>query len=144
MNAYTAFVSGVLFPLQERAKGHHSVALRRRLERSQWLAPDVIEAERVARLRAFLVTIGQRVPYYTDLFRSSGFDPAALRAVHDLAALPLLTKDIIRARTDDLKATGHGPISRYNTGGSSGQPLVFYIGKGRKSHDVAAKWRATH
>ena len=26
---------------------------------------------------------------------------------------------------------------------SSGEPLVFYIGHGRKSHDVAAKWRAT-
>ena len=35
------------------------------------------------------------------------------------------------------------PLSRYNTGGSSGEPLVFHIGKDRKSHDVAAKWRAT-
>ena len=143
MNAYTAFVSRLLFPLQERVKGHDSVALRRRLERSQWLAPEVIEAEQVSRLREFLLTIGRRVPYYTELFRRSGFDPAAMTSVRDLGALPLLTKDIIRARTDDLKAAGHGPISRYNTGGSSGQPLVFYIGKDRKSHDVAAKWRAT-
>ena len=51
MNAYTAFVSRLLFPLQERVKGHDSVALRRRLERSQWLAPEVIEAEQVSRLR---------------------------------------------------------------------------------------------
>lgn len=143
MSVYTSFVSSVLFPLQERVKGHQSLALRQRLERSQWLTPAAIEAERVARLRGFLVTIGERVPYYKALFQAIGFDPAALTSVRDLSALPLLTKDIIRARTSDLKAVGHGPISRYNTGGSSGQPLVFYIGKGRKSHDVAAKWRAT-
>ena len=42
-----------------------------------------------------------------------------------------------------MKARGHGPLTRYNTGGSSGEPLVFFIGRDRKSHDVAAKWRAT-
>jgi phenylacetate-CoA ligase len=31
----------------------------------------------------------------------------------------------------------------FNTGGSSGEPLVFFIGKQRVTHDVAAKWRAT-
>ncbi len=34
-------------------------------------------------------------------------------------------------------------LARFNTGGSSGEPLIFYIGKERVSHDVAAKWRAT-
>ncbi len=143
VSPYTAFVSGVMFPLQERLKRHHSVALRRRLEQSQWAAPEVIQAEQLQRLRAFLADIGRRVPYYTETFLRCGFDPAGLRSVQDLASLPLLTKDTIRARTEDLKAAGHGPLARYNTGGSTGQPLVFYIGKDRKSHDVAAKWRAT-
>ena len=34
-------------------------------------------------------------------------------------------------------------LSRFNTGGSSGEPLIFFIGTERVSHDVAAKWRAT-
>ncbi|MCQ8180325.1 AMP-binding protein [Methylomonas sp. SURF-1] len=34
-------------------------------------------------------------------------------------------------------------MARFNTGGSSGEPLIFYIGRRRVSHDVAAKWRAT-
>jgi phenylacetate-CoA ligase len=34
-------------------------------------------------------------------------------------------------------------LARCNTGGSSGEPLIFFIGKERVSHDVAAKWRAT-
>ena len=31
----------------------------------------------------------------------------------------------------------------FRSGGSSGEPLIFFMGKERKSHDVAAKWRAT-
>lgn len=141
--SYTRFTSGLVFPLHERLKGHDSVAVRRRLERSQWLEPQAIAAEQAERLRDFLVTIGERVPYWRALFRERGFDPQALRSVADLQALPLLDKATIRQHAEAMKAEGHGPLTRYNTGGSSGQPLVFYIGKARKSHDVAAKWRAT-
>ena len=140
---YTRFASGVLFPLHEHVKGHDSVALLRRLERSQWLQPQQVLAEQGLRLREFLVDIGRRVPYWRETFNELNFDPAGVRSASDLQALPLLTKATIRTHIDRMKAQGHGPLTRYNTGGSSGQPLVFYIGKDRKSHDVAAKWRAT-
>jgi phenylacetate-CoA ligase len=140
---YTRLASGVLFPLHERIKRHSSVALRERLERSQWFEPAQLEEEQGRRLRAFLVEIGARVPYWRDLFRELRFDPAAVCSAADLVALPLLTKAEIRRHSGRMKTAGHGPLSRYNTGGSSGQPLVFYIGRARKSHDVAAKWRAT-
>ena len=143
MSAYTRLCAGVIFPLHEAIKGHSSVAVRRRLETSQWWPREQLEAWRTQHLREFLGKIGQSVPYYRELFRSRGFDPRAVTSTGDLAALPLLTKADIRTHTDALKADGHGPISRYNTGGSSGEPLVFYIGRDRKSHDVAAKWRAT-
>lgn len=140
---YTKLASAGLFPLHERLKGHDSVAVRRRLERSQWRSTADILAEQTDRLRDFLTDIGRRVPYWRKLFRELDFDPKGLTSAQDLQRLPLLTKATIRAHTEDMKAQGHGPLSRYNTGGSSGQPLVFYIGKARKSHDVAAKWRAT-
>ncbi len=143
MGLYTQFSAGVLFPLHERLKGHHSVALRKQLEESQWWPADVLEAYRTQRLRDYLVEIHTRVPYYRQLFASLQFDPTAVRSTADLAALPLLGKQDIRRNLELFKAQGHGPLTRYNTGGSSGEPLVFYMGKGRKSHDVAAKWRAT-
>lgn len=140
---YTSIVSGALFPLHEWLKGHDSVSVRRRLDRSQWLSGSEIARVQAQRLRGFLIEIGIKVPYWRELFRKLEFDPAALTNVVDLQALPLLDKAEIRAHVEQMKADGHGPITRYNTGGSSGQPLVFYIGKARKSHDVAAKWRAT-
>lgn len=143
MSLYTSLCADVLFPLHERLKGHDSVALRKRLEESQWWPAEKLEAYRARRLQQFLIDIGQRVPYYRQLFKRLDFDPGAVRSMDALRLLPLLTKSDIRENVDDLKACGHAPLTRYNTGGSSGEPLVFYMGKGRKSHDVAAKWRAT-
>ncbi len=143
MSLYTQLCTQWVFPLHERLKGHSSVAWRRQLEESQWWSADALQALRTKRLRNFLVAIGQRVPYYRDLFRQHHFDPAHVGSIADLRALPLLQKSDIRAHVDAFKAQDHGPLTRYNTGGSSGEPLVFYMGRARKSHDVAAKWRAT-
>lgn len=140
---YTSVCSGLLFPLHERLKRHDSVAVRRRLEQSQWWPRERIIADQAERLRGFLVDVGRHVPYWRQHFERSGFDPARLQSVADLRRLPLLTKSDIRAHVESLKADDAGPLARYNTGGSSGEPLIFYIGKGRSSHDVGAKWRAT-
>jgi phenylacetate-CoA ligase len=140
---YTRFASGLLFPLQERIKHHHSVVLRAELERTQWLPPESIRDLQLARLRQFLAAAGRQVPYYERLFAEHAFDPAAVQSLADLSRLPLLDKARIRSNVDALKSRSAGPLVKYNTGGSSGEPLVFYMGMGRVSHDVAAKWRAT-
>jgi phenylacetate-CoA ligase len=143
VSLYTSICSNLLFPLHERLKGHDSVALHKSLEASQWWPAEQLEIYRARRLQQFLVDIGQRVPYYQQLFKQLNFDPNTVRSTAALQLLPLLTKTDIRENIENLKAKGHGPLTRYNTGGSSGEPLIFYMGKGRKSHDVAAKWRAT-
>jgi len=143
MSLYTEFVSSLLFPLHERLKGHDSVAVRRQMEQAQWLSGDQIAALQSARLRELLVNVGTHVPYYQALFQSTGFDPSAVTSAADLQRLPFLTKSVIRANTEALKHAQAQHLARYNTGGSSGEPLIFFIGKKRVSHDVAAKWRAT-
>lgn len=143
MRLYTALCANLLFPLHERLKHHDSAARRRQLEQSQWWPVGRLEQHRIERLRAFLEQIGRTVPYYREVFAREAFDPSGIDSIEALRRLPFLTKPVIRANAEQLKAEVHGPLSRYNTGGSSGEPLIFYIGKSRKSHDVAAKWRAT-
>jgi len=140
---WTSFVAGWLFPLHERIKGHSSVERLRELEASQWWPHPELDALRVDRLARFLADVYRHVPYYRRTFDEAKFDPSAVRSLGDLAQLPFLTKALIRANSDALKADDAPALRRYNTGGSSGEPLVFFIGKGRVSHDVAAKWRAT-
>ena len=140
---YTALVAGLLFPLHERLKGHDSHVRLRELEASQWMEEARLEELQLQKLRRFLVAIDKTVPYYTARFSEVGFVPGDATSRADLAKVPLLTKPLIRANVDRLKARGATKLIRYNTGGSSGEPLVFYMGPDRVSHDVAAKWRAT-
>ncbi|WP_198245551.1 phenylacetate--CoA ligase family protein [methane-oxidizing endosymbiont of Gigantopelta aegis] len=87
--------------------------------------------------------VQQHVPYYRQLFQRLNFSVESIKSLQDLSRLPLTSKTIIRQQTEQLKADDAVGLARFNTGGSSGEPLVFYIGKKRVSHDVAAKWRAT-
>ena len=142
-HAYRRTVAGVLFPLQERFKGHDTVRLRQQMEQSQWWPAERIVELQLQRLRALLTDIGVHVPYYRAMFAKHRFDPAALQNVTDLGRLPLLDKAAIRANTEAMKHEQATRLARFNTGGSSGEPLIFFIGKERVGHDVAAKWRAT-
>lgn len=139
---YTRLVSGLIFPLHERLKRHDSVVLRRQLEKSQWWSPEQLRALQWQRLQS-LLREAERVPYYRERFAREGIRLNELRGLEDLSRLPLLTKADIRAHSDALRHPEARELARFNTGGSSGEPLVFYIGKERVSHDVAAKWRAT-
>ncbi|UTY56933.1 phenylacetate--CoA ligase family protein [Massilia sp. erpn] len=141
---YTALISGLIFPLHERMKQHASVAVRRHMEESQYWPEPRLQDLQLQRLKRLLLRAQSKVPYYRELFVGMDFDPARdLHALSDLARLPLMDKATIRANSDRLKAEDAVGLARFNTGGSSGEPLIFYIGKERVSHDVAAKWRAT-
>jgi phenylacetate-CoA ligase len=139
----TRLVAGLLFPLHEWLKGHDSVACRHALEQSQWLPREHIETAQLARLRTLLMQVQRQVPYYRQLFSRLDFHPERVHDLRDLRCLPLLRKSDIRAHSASFKSDYAGRLKRGNTGGSSGEPLIFYLGKDRISHDVAAKWRAT-
>jgi phenylacetate-CoA ligase len=139
---YTRFLAGLAFPLHEYLKGHSSAAVRRALEKTQWWDAERLRDLRMQRLRSLLMHADANVPYYTRLFRECGFVPGSLKEPLDLERLPLLTKGLIRTNLEDIKASNARGLVHFNTGGSSGQPLVFFVSKERISHDVAGKWRA--
>ena len=140
---YTRFASSIVFPLHERLKKHDSVRMRRELERSQWYPPERLQALQIERLRGFLADVRDHVPYYRAIFSQHRFEPAQLQSVSDLKKLPFLDKATIRDNGPELQADDAGRLTRFNTGGSTGEPLVFLVGRASVSHDVAAKWRAT-
>ncbi len=140
---YTRIAAGLIFPLQERLKGHSTVAVRRALEESQWWSAVQLRELQLRRLRSLLEHAAGEVPYYRALLQRLHLTPADFRELSDLQKLPFLTKPLIRANQDVLKSERAQGLARFNTGGSSGEPLIFFIGRERVSHDVAAKWRAT-
>lgn len=143
MGLYTSLVANFIFPLQEKLKNHDTVAVRHAMEDSQWWPQEKMEQFRLECLRFLLTQAGQHVPYYRDCFLKLGFEPTKIQSLADLEKLPFLTKATIRAEGDRMKSDVAKGLARFNTGGSSGEPLIFFIGNERVSHDVAAKWRAT-
>src|SRR3569832_394633 len=140
---YTRFVSGVFFPLHDRLIGLLTTRVRRGLEETQWWPRERLDALRLVRLRGLLGHAYRYVPYYKDVLDRAGLVGGAVTSLDDLQRLPLLTKSLIRTHSERLTSTQARQLARFNTGGSSGEPLVFLLGKERVSHAVAAKWRAT-
>lgn len=143
MKLYTSLVANFLFPVQEKLKKHNTVAIRKAMDDSQWWSSEQLEKLRIERLRKLLLNAQKHVPYYRDCFAAQGFDPRTINSLKDLQKLPFLTKAVIRAEGDRMKSDIAQDLARFNTGGSSGEPLIFFIGNERVGHDVAAKWRAT-
>lgn len=143
MSLYTKLISRWLFPFHEKLKGHHSVAIRKAMEKSQWWSGDQISDFQANRLQQLISKAYRHVPYYQQLMDEHRIRPESITCVQDLRQFPFLTKQLIKHNTDALKADTDPSLQRFNTGGSTGEPLIFYIGKERVSHDVAAKWRAT-
>lgn len=141
-SAYARFVSGFLFPLHERLKGHATIARLRDLDGSQWWSAERLADAQANRLREFMTRIGSSVPYYRALFASLGLKPGDMRGEADLSRVPFLTKALIREHGAALAAEGATDLRAASTGGSTGEPLRFRVGPARVSSDVALRQRA--
>ena len=76
-----------------------------------------------------MLTIAEaHIPYYRELFKSLGIQARDIRSLKDFAALPVLTKDVIRERMDDLvrEDVPRAKLMTVYSGGSTGVPLKFY------------------
>ncbi len=143
MSLYTKLVSKFLFPLHEQLKGHDTVAIRKAMEESQWWGREQVNNFQLERLKNLMSHVYEHVPYYRNVMDEHQINPADITTLKDLQRLPFLTKPLIKQHTDELRSDTNPQLQRFNTGGSTGEPLIFYIGKERVTHDVAAKWRAT-
>ncbi len=140
---YTRLVSSLLFPVHELLKKHTTVKVRKKLEKTQWISTDEIKALQLQRLSALLRHAQRHVPYYRELFKRIDLNCDNIQSLNILHSIPFLNKAVIRDNYEQLKSDIPAGLAKFNTGGSSGQPLNFFIGLERVSHDVAAKWRAT-
>ena len=81
-----------------------SIRLRtmRELATHQFDAVADLHRRRSDRLQAIAVEAATHVPFWRERFAAAGIDPREVRDIDDLAGLPLLTKDDVRGRLDDL------------------------------------------
>ena len=143
MSFNESLVRQLVLPLHERLRGRSTMAQWRRLRRNDRLDHDTFESLRLAKLRRLLAHCMASVPYYQAVFREAGISDQREFGFADLTRLPVLEREILRAQGDALIARGwEDRLIQYSTGGSTGQPLVFYTDKHREACLNAQKLRA--
>lgn len=126
-----------------RARRPDVLSSLRELESSERLPAHTLRAMQQEHLLATLVHASEKVPYYRDIFRSRGIDPVYAGASAALEALPVLTKEIIRERREDLIAedADRRGAAGNATGGSTGRPLTFLQDRSHRRWNQAALYR---
>lgn len=121
-------VGKLIHPAWDLYEQSRRLRTMRRMERQQWDGPEVVRERQAAALAGICRHAAARSPFYRDRFREAGVDPAAVRHIDDLAALPLLTKDDVRNESARLIADDHDParLIEAKTGGSTGVALRVF------------------
>jgi phenylacetate-CoA ligase len=139
-------VARLLYRAQESLLKRPTFALWRSLEKSQWLSHGEIEALQEKRLNALLATALEHSPWHAQRIREAGMEEMVRSqavTLADLRRLPLMDKRDARENVDTLVwHEAPGGVYKYTTGGSSGEPLIFYFGRERQAADAANRMRA--
>jgi len=141
-----AWFARTVFRAQEAAMHRPTFVVLAELERTQWLSREGIVAYQTQRLNHLLASALDYSPWHADRLRVAGLDDAVRAgsvALADLPRLPTMNKRDARDNVEQLVWRGvPGGVFPYTTGGSSGEPLIFYFGRARQAADAAGRLRA--
>ena len=138
-------VRNLLFPLHEKIMHRPTFSYAAELEKAQWLSPAEMEQLQLNKLKALLNVALEHSPWHAQRIRNAQIPLGASQTptLDDLARLPTMDKSDAQSHRDQIAWPGvPGGGTLYNTGGSSGQPLIFYYGKERQASDAAGRIRA--
>ncbi len=142
----TPWIARSIYRAQEAALHRPTFAYWQELERTQWLDRNAIEALQARKLNALLDVALAHSPWHAARIRAAGLEDAVRGgavSLADLARLPSMNKRDARDNVEQIVWRGvPGGAFRYNTGGSSGEPLIFHFGRARQASDAAGRMRA--
>ncbi|MCK5481683.1 MAG: phenylacetate--CoA ligase family protein [Gammaproteobacteria bacterium] len=133
----------LIYPLHERLLKRPTFSYLAELERSQWLPRSGVQRLQERKLAGLLKSAYVHCPWHQARMNATGIDPDGPVSLEELRLLPTMDKQDAVAHGDQL--VWHdvpGGAFKYNTGGSSGQPLIFYYGRRRQASDAAGRMRA--
>jgi phenylacetate-CoA ligase len=138
-------VSKFIYPLHEKLMQRPTFAYLKQLEQSQWLTRQEIEQLQLRKLKQLLIVARDHCPWHRNNIENANLElgPDSQLTLEDLRKLPLMDKKTAQENGDEMVWKGvPGGAHLYNTGGSSGSPLIFYFGRWRQASDAAGRMRA--
>lgn len=138
----------IILPIAEKVKGLKALQWYHRiLDMNTWPKEQIIEWQNM-QLRDFVRHAYEHTSYYRELFDKLGLIPNDIQTIDDLKKLPVLTKDIIRARFNDFVPDNIDqiPHRKDSTGGTTGEPMHYLTSEDTWGYITAAKmvaWKTT-
>jgi phenylacetate-CoA ligase len=113
-------------------RGKHYRRFKQLVEAGESWDQEQIHAYQLQELRKTLHQANGFCPFYTKRFAQAGFRPERLQSVDDLKACPLLEKRDLLEHREEMVATNIPAERRLflTTGGTTGEPVGFYLEKG--------------
>lgn len=113
------------------------------LRQSEWWSETEIRAYQSNQLQALVTHAYSTVPYYRRLLDDAGVSPESIREREDLQRLPILTKETVRHRSEELlsQAYSKARLEAAHTSGSTGKALDFYVEPALVQFRWAVWWR---
>ena len=141
MDLTKVFIEKLVYPGMERVKGNRVRCKTAELIDAQSQSPALTALSREEKLRRLLLTCIDHVPVYRPYRGLRPFierDPLAA-----LSRFSLLNKEDFRRDSDSYinEKADLSSLIKNHTGGSSGQPLHFYMDRPAVESYEAARWR---
>jgi len=118
----------VLLPAYRMLTKDRTQAYVRNVERIIGASREKILAHQETRVREVCRVAGSRSSFYRNRFAGAGVDPDNI-GLGDLPRLPLLEKDDLRDRSDEILAAGveRSTLRQSATGGTTASPITFWM-----------------
>lgn len=129
-----------LFNLQELLLGRPSFSILRELNESQWWPRERLDALRLERMQRLIRLAYEHTAYWRKVMNKNGIRPSDIRSLDDLRKFPLLEKQTLRERREEMVWREEGKrVQLVRTSGSTNEALEFYTSSTREAHINAAR-----
>lgn len=131
-----------LFHLQELALGRPSFRILAELLASERWSPERLRQLRLERLQAMVCSAYEHTLYWREVMDARGIRPCDIHSLDDLRRFPLLEKNTLRQRREEMVWREEGKrVQLVRTSGSTNEALEFYTSSTREAHINAARMR---
>jgi phenylacetate-CoA ligase len=121
-------VPGVAWPPLFSTRIASLAACVQQLEQSQWLPPEELEAGQRRQLAVAAAHFEAHSAHFRERLKVAGLSAADLAEAGGLAALAPLTRQQAQAKDPPIFCealpAGHRPTNKFNTSGSTGEPVI--------------------
>ncbi|MFA5349138.1 MAG: hypothetical protein WC309_02065 [Candidatus Paceibacterota bacterium] len=136
---FQKIIENLYFGLYKILKNSNTKRYYQYLKYSQWDSLEKNKERQKEKLYNLLRYALSEIPYYQQLRQEKNIKISRNTVFSDIKTFPILTKEIIRERKDDLYNKNSKKFFENTSGGSTGEPVIFFQDKKMRDWGRAAK-----